>query len=200
MIFFDLVLRYLSFFRSLSRCYYCLKMRFGDRHFAENNMAFYALKIRVLFSRIDLVIEDPAIVRRRRDMTQIAGSDRNFFCRSIDRVYRRDGMTIGALKVGMAGKFVPEGRGRISLSPRCQSDLVQLADGRGNFRVKIRRGQFWRKFVTGCAVFRRGQNAHFLGMTGKTRCMADRCGFESSLFQPEGLAQFRGRFCGVFII
>lgn len=53
--------------------------------------------------------------------------------------------------------------------------------------------------MTGRAIARCGQNSRVRRMTGETRRVPGRHGFESSFFEPERIAQFRGRFGHVFV-
>lgn len=92
-------------------------MRFGNRQSPVNRMTFGALKTRVSFSRINLKIQDAAVVRRFRDMTAAARSDTDFLRLKIERVHRRYVVAMRAAKLGMTGKFVSERAGRISFAP-----------------------------------------------------------------------------------
>ena len=74
----------------------------------------------------------------------------------ISRVYRRSVVASRAFKVGVAGKFVSEFAGRISFSPRSQSNFVQIFNRRGKFCVKIRFYFLWRDFVASGAIRRAG--------------------------------------------
>lgn len=175
-------------------------MRIGNRQFAESDVAFDAGKFRVFFSRINFKIQNPAVVRRCRDMTHIARRNRNFFGQNLERVYLSRVMASRAFEVGVARKFVPKRRGRISFAPRKQSDFVQITDCRGKFCVKIGFRLLRSEFMTRRAICWRGQNSRVRRMTAKTSRVAYRRCFESSFFQPESITQFGGRFRNKFDI
>ncbi len=109
-------------------------------------------------------------------------------------------MTIGAFLIGVARKFVPESRRRISFAPRSDGDFIEFAHRRRDFRIEIGFRHFRRELVTGRAVGRRGRESRLLRMTRKTSGVPGRNGFESSFFQPESIAQFRGRLGQIFIV
>ena len=175
-------------------------MRFRDRQFSERDMALYAREASVLFSRIDLKIQDSAVVRGFRDMTHIARNDRNFFGQRIERIHRSGVMTARAFEVGVARKFVSERRGRISFSPRRPRNFVQIADRCGKFCIEIRLCSRRSELMASGAICRRRENSGVGRMAGKTRRMACRHGFEGSLFQPETIAQIRGRLDHEFVV
>ena len=183
----------------LSRRRNRLDVRIGNRGFAVRDVAFHALKLRVFFPRVNLEIQYSAVVRGRRDMAHVARRDRNFFRQRVGRFQRRHVMASRAFKVGVTRKFVSKGRRRIALAPREQHDFVLDFHRRGDFRVEIRFRERNIKLVASRAVRGRGQNSRVRRMTGKTGRVPDWRGFESSLFEPESVAQFGGRLRHVFV-
>ena|SRR5215203_1610414 len=76
--FLQIINRYNPFYL-LPGCRNRLDVRFGNRRFAEREMAFRTLEFRVLFTLVNLEIQYSAVVRGRRDMAHVARRDRNFF-------------------------------------------------------------------------------------------------------------------------
>jgi hypothetical protein len=112
----------------------------------------------------------------------------DFFRQRIERVHRGDVVTGRAFEFGVARKFVPESGGRITLAPRLKHNFVGDVHRRGDARIEVafRFGRFY--FVTGRAARRRGRNAGFGRMARETLRVTERRRFESSFFQPEGVA------------
>ena len=183
----------------MSRRFDRFRVRCGNRQFAVSDVAFHALKARVFLPLVDLVIERAAVVRGRRDMTHVARGDGDFFRQRVERVHRRRVMTGRAVEVGVARKFVPERRRRIALAPGEHHDPVFDLHRRGDLRVEIRFSQRRAELMTGRAVGRRGRDARVRRMTRKTGRVTDGRGLESSLLEPERIAQFGGRFGDEFV-
>lgn len=101
-------------------------------------MTFDALKLRVLFPRINFKIKYTAVIRGCRNMARAARGDRNLFGQCGDRIHRRHVMTGGAVHIGVARKFVSEGGGRIAFAPRQQHNFILDLHRLGDFRVEIR--------------------------------------------------------------
>lgn len=175
------------------------RVRRRNRQFAVCDMALHALKPRVFFARVHLVVQRSAVVRSRRDVTHIARPDSDFFRRRVERVDRRRVVTGRAFHIGVTRKLVPEGGGRIAPPPREHHhpifDLHRRGDARVEIGFRFRRAQF----MTGRAIGRRRRNSRIRRMTCKTGRVRGGRGLESSLFEPERIAQFIGRLHGVFV-
>jgi len=151
-------------------------------------MTFYAREFRVLPARVNLEIQNSAVVGRGGDMTHIARRDRNFFRRRVERVHCRRVVTGRAIQIRVTRKLVAKRGGRIAPPPREHHNLVFYLHRRCRFRVEIRFPQRRGELVTGRAAGRCRQDSGVGRMTRKTGRVTGWRGFESSLLEPERVA------------